>query len=452
MDQSNAFRDRLWQHVASIRLIDSHEHVKDEHVRCAKEVTLFSFFEHYVSTDLVSAGMSREALEAMRDTDNGLSLEERWALMAPYWPFARTTGYGRAMLAYMADLYGIDDINEDTYLELSRRIRAAHKPGWYRHVLKEKAGIDVSLVTTWPGQPVTLDREFFRAVPILDHFAILGTRDELEALERESDRAIQTLAQLEEAQESRLDTFTQQGIVGVKIFLAYRRTLAFDRVSRTEAARVFDRVWLSQTQDLAFEDLKPLQDYMTRRLIGLAAERGLPIQIHTGIQEGNGNYLEQSRPTLLTNLFMEFPDARFDVFHAGYPYAGEMAVLAKMFPNVYADLCWIHAVSPEASARILSEWIEVIPSNKILAVGGDSNYAEGAYGHCQIARRVAHEVLARKVEEGYLREPEAFELATRILRENARALFRLSTEAPANGEAEPGALPQPRASAQRAGV
>ena len=423
MSEALSLRDRLWNHIAAIPLLDTHEHIPSEEIACQSTTSLFAFFQHYVSSDLVSAGMTREALEAMRNESSGLSLEQRWGLMEPYWPYARTTGYGRAMLDYMKDLYGVEDINRDTYQELSRRIREAHKPGWYRHVLKDRAGIDLSLVITWPRQSVEVDKSLFRAVPILDHFAILGTRAELEALERETGSAIQTLPQLMNAQEATLDRFVGQGIAGVKLFMAYRRTLLFEKVTQAEAARVFDRVWLSQTQDLSFSDLKPLQDFMTRRLIGLAAERKLPVQIHTGLQEGNGNYLENSKPTLLSNLFMEFADAKFDIFHAGYPYSGEVAVLAKMFPNVYADLCWIHAVSPLAATRILSEWLEVVPANKIFAVGGDSNYAEGAYGHCKIARRVAHETLVQKVEQGYLKEEEASWLATRILRDNAASLF-----------------------------
>lgn len=418
-------RRRLDQAIADIRVIDTHEHIPDERSACGKETSFFSFLGHYVSSDLVSAGMSREALESLRNPRNDLTAEERWRLFAPWWSHARTTGYGRAMIEYMRDLFGVEDINENTYLDLCRRIREARRPGWYRTVLKEKAGIDLALVVTWPGQPVTVDKEYFRAVPILDHFAIPGTRAELEALERETNRSIQTLAQLAAAQEARLNEFVEQGIVAVKLFLAYRRPLSFDRVDRATASRVFDRIWLSQTQDLSFDDLKPLQDFMTRRLVGLAAERGLPIQVHTGLQEGNGNRIENARPTLLTDLFMEFQDARFALFHAGYPYTSEVAVLAKTFPNVYADLCWVHAISPYVAVRTLEEWIETIPSNKILGFGGDSNYVEGAYGHCKIARRITGEVLARKVEQGYLAEKEAVPLAARLLRDNAAALFRL---------------------------
>ena len=423
MSVSSALRERLDQEIQSIAVIDTHEHIPDESTILGRG--FFSFFEHYVSSDLVSAGMPRESLERMRDGDRALPLAERWSLMAPYWPFVRTTGYGRAMLEYMRELFGVDDINEGTVADLDARIRAAHQPGWYRTVLREKANIETALVIIWPGEPVQVDTEFFRAVPILDHLAVPGTRAELNELEKRYDTSIQTLDQLAVAQEATLDAFVARGIAAVKIFLAYRRPLRFDRVEKSEASRVFDRIWLSQTQDLGFEDLKPLQDFMTRRLVGLAADRGLPIQVHTGLQEGNGNYLENSNPTHLTNLFMEFQDARFDVFHAGYPYTGQVAALAKNFPNVYADLCWVPAISPEVFVRTLHEWLEVIPSNKVLAVGGDSNYVEGAYGHIRIARRLTGRVLAEKVESGYLNEDEAVWLAGRILRENAAGLFRL---------------------------
>lgn len=424
MTQTAAFEE-LSSFITALRVVDTHEHIPDEAVACADPLGFFGFLEHYVSSDFVSAGMPRETLEQVRTAGNGLSDLERWDLVAPWWPHVRTTGYGRAMAEYMADLFGVAEIGRDTIGTLCDRIRAARKPGWYRTVLRERAGIDRALVIRWPGQSVAVDRELFRAVPILDHFAMVSTRAELNALEAETGRAIQTLDQLLAALEARLDGFGKEGIVAVKIFLAYRRSLRFDRVSKAEAARAFDRVWLSQALDLSQDDLKPLQDFVMRRIVALAAERGLPVQIHTGLQEGNGNHLEHSHPLLLTDLIMDFPDARFALFHAGWPWAGETAALAKYFPHVHADLCWIQVVSPASAARILDEWLDVIPSNKIFAVGGDSNYAEGAYGHCTIARRVAARVLADKVDAGAFALDEAKRIAARILRENAMEFFRL---------------------------
>jgi len=414
MQKPSAVYEALQETIATIPLIDTHEHIRNESTLRGRTWSFFDFFEHYVSSDLVSAGVPRAGPPPTRGH-----------LMAPYWPFVKTTGYGRAMVEYMGDLFGIDDINEKTYQELSRRINEARKPGWYRTVLKDKANIESSLVITWPGEPVTVDREFFRAVPILDHYAIPGTCAELEQLEKEAGCSIQTLDQLLAAQEAKLDAFVKEGIAAVKIFLAYRRPLRFDRVSKTEAARAFDRIWLSQTQDLTFDDLKPLQDFMTRTLIGRAAERKLPVQIHTGMQEGNGNYIANSNPTLLANVIMEYPDARFYLFHAGYPFTGELVTMAKNFANVYADLCWVQAISPHVFKRTLHEWLDTIPANKIFAIGGDSNYVEGAYGHCTLARRLVTQVLAERVIEGSMDQARALWYAGRILRENAKTFFQL---------------------------
>ena len=48
------------------------------------------------------------------------------------------------------------------------------------------------------------------------------------------------------------------------------------------------------------------------------------MQIHTGIQEGNGNILTNSKPTDLNEIFLEYPNMRFDIFHIGYPYHMEL--------------------------------------------------------------------------------------------------------------------------------
>jgi hypothetical protein len=401
----------LDEHIANLLIIDTHEHIPDEEIACANRLGFFGFFEHYVSSDLVSAGMPVQDLAALRAPDNGLTIQERWALMASWWPYVRTTAYGRAMIEYMRDLFETEDISRETVAELCERINAARKPGWFKSVLRDRARIDKALVIRWPGQHVDVDQELFRAVPILDHYAMPADKTDLAELEAEAGHDIEKLNHLLHAQEAKLDAFTAKGIVAVKIFLAYQRTLQIDRWDKSDAKRAFDRLRTKKSRP-DFADIKPLQDFMTRNLVALAAERDLPLQIHTGLQEGNGNYIENSKPTLLTSLLLDFPSARFDLFHAGYPWSGELSALAKNFTNVYADLCWTSAVSPAFSARTLDEWIETIPSNKILAVGGDSNYVEGAYGHT-------------KVESGYCTLAEAQWLAERILRENARELFRL---------------------------
>ena len=69
-------------------------------------------------------------------------------------------------------------------------------------------------------------------------------------------------------------------------------------------------------------------------VLELANQRQLVYQFHTGLQEGIGNHISWSDPTLMTNLFLEYPDVRFDLFHIAYPFHQKLSALAKNFANV----------------------------------------------------------------------------------------------------------------------
>jgi len=142
----------------------------------------------------------------------------------------------------------------------------------------------------------------------------------------------------------------KEGIIGIKTALAYNRVICYEKVTKYQVERVFNRV---------FDHLgaKSLQDFLMRQVIQRAIEAKLPIQIHTGLQdqEGNGNIIANANPAHLVNLFVQYPQVKFDVFHTSYPYTGELTALAKNFPNVYADLCWMYIVSPYIARRTLAE-------------------------------------------------------------------------------------------------
>ncbi len=92
---------------------------------------------------------------------------------------------------------------------------------------------------------------------------------------------------------------------------------------------------------------------------------------------------------------------------------------------VYIDLCWIYIISPSYSERYLHEWLETIPSNKIMAFGGDYHNVENTFGHSLMARAIVSKVLIEKVRIGYFSEDEAKNIAKKILYDNAVELFNL---------------------------
>jgi predicted TIM-barrel fold metal-dependent hydrolase len=438
--------------VEAISLVDTHEHLFAEEERNRAALDFSYLFPHYAASDLISAGMPPALFEAVRlpcravlieralrqrrprffpvPSRADMTLEERWHAIEPYWERIRHTGYGRCLLVAVRDLFGIPDISRETYRRLSEAIAASAKPGWYQHVLKDRARIAVSLQDDGRAD---VDKRFFAPMVRLEHFAVARTREELGRLEEETGVAIHSLDDLLQAMRIALDRYLTEGAVGVKIGLAYRRTIHFEKVPKADAERIFNRIASHLGEGPSWEEARPLQDYLVHQIIREAIAHDLPIQVHTGLQEGNENLLTNSNPTLLANLFVEYREAKFDVFHGGYPYLGELLALAKNFPNVYLDLCWLYIISPSAGARMLHEAIETVPANKIFAFGGDFIIPEGSYGHSRMARQVVSRVLTEKVEDGYLTEAEAVALARRILRENPAALFRLKLEGERTG-------------------
>lgn len=427
-------------------LVDTHEHFYAESFQNAQRLDLFSsWLVHYASADLVSAGMPLSTLVELRDSSR--PLDERWAKFAPYWEHSRTTGYGRALLIAARDLYGVEDINERSWLGLSEAITASNRPGWYRQVLRERAGIEVSILDVrregTNAEPTfqdvlagEVDDDLFVRAVRFTHFITPSSRRDLRDLERATSRSIHSVDDLVRALEVAVDKVMERGqMVAMKNALAYNRTLVWEKATHHDAEVAFGKVtaYLDEVTErkhptvigASWVELKPLQDYMMHQTIRLAIEHGVPMQIHTGLQEGNGNVLANARPTGLTNLFLEYPEARFDLFHAGYPYSGEVAALAKNFSNVYADLCWVHIISPTVGQRVLREWIETIPGNKIFAFGGDYRFVEGAYAHARMARACVTRVLTEAVDDGYLDLDEALALARKLLHDNAAEFFRI---------------------------
>jgi len=438
--------ERVKAEVDNISLVDTHEHImlESERDQCAED---FSYlFAHYNSSDMISAGLSPHMMEAIRlplrqmriDTYQrrkarrfipepermDMSLDERWQAMEPFWEMIRNTAYAKQTLITIRDIFGVEDLNRNTYRQLSEAISNSRKPGWYRHVLREKANISVSVVDI---QSLEANREFFVPAMRLDHFIGVHSRLDLATLETESGMAIYSLDGLVEAMRAVLQQYIEKGAIAVKSGLAYNRVLNYEKVSQHEAELVFNRITSHLGEGSSWLDSKPLQDYMMHQVIRAAIENKLPIQIHTGLQEGNENIITNSNPTHLINLFIEYREAKFDLFHGGYPYIHEWATLVKNFANVTADITWLPIISPEVARQLLHELIETVPGNKIMAFGGDSMTVEMAYGHARMARQLVTRVLSEKIDEGYLGEDEAVVLAQRMLRDNPASFYKLET-------------------------
>ena len=418
----------LLEAIDEIPLVNTHEHIIPEEERTSSRVDFFTLAGHYVINDVISAGLSGDNLAVVRNPD--APADQRWRAFEPYWQSARMTGYGQALRIAIQDIYGIDQISGATLPEINRRIEAANQPGLYEEILVRRSNIAYSVLDDyWNAAPVRPDPRFFVCARKFDRFVAPQSVSDIRTLEELTDVSITGLAGLKRAMETSFQQSLDIGMVAVKSTLAYNREIHYAEVAERDAeSSLQSLLGASRTPPAAFRShverpFRPLEDHMFHHLIGLAAAHGVPVQIHTGLHAGNGNFIENSKPTHLTNLFFLFPQVQFDLFHMSYPYQGEAGAIAKVFPNVYIDLCWAHIISPSASRRALHEMLDTVPSNKILGYGGDYRYPELSYAHAKMARRNIAQVLAEKVSEGSCSGEEALELGRKLLHDNPDALF-----------------------------
>jgi uncharacterized protein len=421
-NSDQAVRDRITASVNAIRMIDSHEHLSPEPLRQEKILSLFSSL-HYAVSDMWADGLDRH-LAATVFADTAASLADKWNLIAPYWENTRNTTYNRVLVRAFRDLYGIEQVNESTFEELSAKIQQANRPGWYREVLHDRAGIDMA-VSDVGLRGKDLDPELFRAVIRFDDFLLPW--DAFDIVEKNWDVKINSLADWEKALETAFEKVLEMGFVGIKSGMAYRRTLEFSEVEREQAEELFNRLLADKSlaNSLTWQEKKPLQDYMFGRIAEGCARHDLPFQIHTGFFYDTWRDVTQANPTNLTPFAIRHPKTRFVLMHCGYPYGRDLIAMAKNMPNVVVDMCWIYIISPGFAGEFLDEAIETLPRDKVIGFGGDYVIPEGSYGHAMLCREIVGKVLAEKVLDGYWSEKEALDYARAILRDNPARVFKL---------------------------
>jgi hypothetical protein len=218
------------------------------------------------------------------------------------------------------------------------------------------------------------------------------------------------------------------GAVAFKDQSAYMRSLEYGNPSRAEAESVFNWLVEDRYRKVARpEGAKPLGDFLFHEFMRMARDMDLPVQIHTGHLGGGGKDVRNANAAGLTNLIELHRDVRFDLFHANWPYDGEILFLAKSHTNVALNFCWANIVDPIYCQRLFKQALSSVPHSKIHGYGSDFGGlpADHAWAHAAIARDNIAIALSDLVEIDYLGFEDAQEVARSWMFDNANDYFRL---------------------------
>ncbi|MCD6520219.1 MAG: amidohydrolase family protein [Anaerolineae bacterium] len=364
------------------------------------------------------------------------------ARIAKLWPKIRATGYGRAVTLGCQALFGMeytpenfDAITEALQASIKNKTAAevydyfVHQRAQNKWTIQDgKFRVSNTRITgTYP------DSYFFAFR--MDELFEMTTPSPIEALERFTQQPIYTLGQLVEALYKSIERFQATGkLAAIKIGMAYSRDLYVSDPTTHEAELAFNRIrsrklfWDGIQQNSGAVDAKTgrlLGDYLFHKIIQWAAEKDVPVQIHTGYLAGNWGSLNGTKASLLIPIFEKYRSVRFDIFHASWPWASELGAIAKNYPNVWLDLCWAWAMNPSETSRALSEWLDGVPFNKIFGYGADTGLPWCNMGYSLQAKLGIARVLEEKISAGFISQRTAEEIADYIMLKNGEEFFGL---------------------------
>ena len=417
---SNTLTSELFHEICKIDCINSHSHLGPEENRVKSAPDILEFFGHaYPKADLVSAGMPDEDVKAA--TSPGLPMDERWKLFEPYWKWIRLTGFSQCIMEGIRDLLGFDDLTAATVNQIDEALQQQCKPGFYTTVLKRRSNIERSVVNMNDLEEV--DREFFLPLPRLNRFSMLGSARDIQAIESDYNVSITNLKEHVGVIQQVCRDWSDARVAGIKLSQSYHRRMDFTEQSEEAAAAIYARLLKGDYAGLNSGEGKVLEDYLVFECCRAAAAADLTVQFHQGMRAANFGGMEGCSPAPLTELMATFPEVRFDLSHAGYPYLREGAVLGKTFPNVFLNMSWIHIISPHGSRTDLREWLRMVPYNKIIAFGDDLAHVEAVYGHLKIARQNFAVVLAEMIDERLISESIAMDIAQAAFYDNPAMVY-----------------------------
>jgi hypothetical protein len=434
---------QLLSYAKTIKKVDTHEHLLPNNGFFIytpgdydqKETN----FYHVVCRGYLGADLSSAGAPAKWDTKklNGGNLDELWDLYGKYLPYARSTTYYHQLREGFQVLYGFNEMyfTPENIKQLSRQLSVNYSdfPKWFDTAF-QKAGFELMFLDQWWNQfNVNIDTDHFALVFRVDNmvdYSVLRSRNEKLSsgdvnnnpfiLARQWDMPVKTLKDYLAVCERCFKMNVDHHAVAIKIGPAYTRTLDIDEVPLSEAEGLYAKSADSMTP----EQRKRLQDFMFHWIVKTAAVNDLPVQVHTGYLAGNYRSEDNANPMKLNPFILAHPEAKFVLFHGGFPWYGTIAALAKNIPNVYIDMVWLPQISRETAVTALQQWLDCVPYNKMFC-GWDGHYIEESVGGMTVTESIVAEVLSDRINRSSLSMGVAQEIARAIFRENAIREFKL---------------------------
>ncbi len=430
MRNNSKHYDDLRAYCETIAIVDTHDHtdVCGPKYEDPVQVVVGGYFG---GNDLRRYSNS-EDMRIMMDTT--LPLKERWPLLEKAWRKTSHTGYAQVSRRVLKKFYGVEKLTLSALEGMQDKLMDLTNEKLFDSILGE-AGIEIRLFPSYPGNfdPATVLDGTAKLPPRglmvtgLDDYHRVKCYSEVQALAAPLGRTITSLDEYLDLCREIFEGYKRFGSVGFKEASAYLRKLEFGNPTRGEAEEIFNWFMTDPRRSASYPDgVKPLEDYLFNEFMRMVRDIDMPVQIHTGLLSGMGNDITNANAVELISMFERHPDVKFDLFHANWPYSGELLFLVKNYPNVAMNFCWANIIDPIYCQNLYKQALSSVPHSKIHAYGADcGGCADRAWAHADITRDNIAIALSDMIDADYLDMDDAKEIARMWLRDNANEFFRL---------------------------
>jgi len=113
----------------------------------------------------------------------------------------------------------------------------------------------------------------------------------------------------------------------------------------------------------------PIDDRRMYPVYARAAELGLPVAVHTGINYTTHQPIRNDHPLQIDQVACDFPDVTIIACHAGWPWAVDMVAVMRKHPHVYAEFGGLapkYVLQPNTGWEVMHRFMNSVLSEQVL--------------------------------------------------------------------------------------
>lgn len=423
----------LWKYIDGLTIIDTHEHISSEAELLGAQIDIFHLFVPYIVDNLESAGIRNDEMALMKNEK--AAFKDRWAVFNKYYPSIRNTTYVLALQTALEKQYQFQNFGLEECTRVSELMKKDFAEKGFMKKFMDFNKIE-SILTFRSPTLAEARRNYGDKIMLVPTMNELCVRDaqSLETISLATEMPIRNLDDILAGIDKLFKEYNERGIKNIKFGSAYNRVLNYKARTRQEADASFAKIMATPFDYSNVVPNKyyvytlsdyhmPLDDYLAAYMIGLAGKYKMNVIFHVGLAAWNFNSAENSHASNLEWLIRAFPQVNFVILHCGYPFFDEAVLLAKYYPNVYLNMTWDHIIERGKSVQLVKTFIEMLPTNKIHAFGGDYLFPQQIYGDVIFTKENLYKAFSELIQEGLLTTDQTKQIVYDWLYANPKAFY-----------------------------